>query len=549
MNSNRIVTFTVIAAAAAVTAIVGYAAYFDHKRRSDPGFRKELRRQQKKAHRLATNEAKTTVTSIPREDLLKALQELKKETIPTSAQEKEAYFSQNIGMAEQLCMQGDAFHLPAALSFYRALRVYPNPMELILLFQRMVPEPILKLVMEMWSHDPAHEKDKGYYDHFPKKDMNVSVKSAIMKVGENSPTKKDVLIITKDVEVGEVIYKEDPIITVLDPDLESVGSHCSQCLRKINPGVSIRLPDDPLQTSYCSQACQTKARLESYGILFGSEPPIPDTPPPSATDKKLRTKAQEELVSHLRKGKTAPLLVARLIAKQLAEEIANVSSNSVPNHSTSATSEKDYNLYDHIERLRYLALPVDDEETALLSQILKTSVPGLEQMLTSERYAIFKGKILYNAIGVCFGEGRDKPSSNTKSEDERTRTMYGTDRQTGSGLYLVSSYLAHSCSPSARPSFPEGTSTLHLIANHALKKGDELTIAYVDILQREGETTQEAHLRRRRELAHSWRFACTCRRCLEEISAGDESKVEIAVQRYGENNMDEPSLVDNDIQD
>lgn len=37
------------------------------------------------------------------------------------------------------------FQLPAALSFYRALRVYPSPVELIMIYQKTVPEPVFKV--------------------------------------------------------------------------------------------------------------------------------------------------------------------------------------------------------------------------------------------------------------------------------------------------------------------------------------------------------------------------------------------------------------------
>lgn len=45
------------------------------------------------------------------------------------------------------------FELPAALSFYRALRVYPSPVELIMIYQKTVPENVFKIVMEMTSLD------------------------------------------------------------------------------------------------------------------------------------------------------------------------------------------------------------------------------------------------------------------------------------------------------------------------------------------------------------------------------------------------------------
>jgi len=41
--------------------------------------------------------------------------------------------------------KGPAFFLPAAMAFYRALRVYPSPVELIVIYQKTIPEPVFKV--------------------------------------------------------------------------------------------------------------------------------------------------------------------------------------------------------------------------------------------------------------------------------------------------------------------------------------------------------------------------------------------------------------------
>ena len=123
---------------------------------------------------------------------------------------------------------------------------------------------------------------------------------------------------------------------------------------------------------------------------------------------------------------------------------------------------------------------------------------------------------------------------------EKTRTPYGTQRQIGSAIYTVSSYLNHSCQPSARPSFASGTSEMSIVASRDLKKGDELTIAFVDVNQHPNETTLDCRRRRRTELVRGWRFSCGCERCteeskLEDPSEGqqkDQSRVEDVVTKY-----------------
>ena len=44
-----------------------------------------------------------------------------------------------------LCSAGEDFRLPAALSFFRALRVYPSPVELIMIYEKTVPGPVFKV--------------------------------------------------------------------------------------------------------------------------------------------------------------------------------------------------------------------------------------------------------------------------------------------------------------------------------------------------------------------------------------------------------------------
>ena len=77
--------------------------------------------------------------------------------------------------------------------------------------------------------------------------------------------------------------------------------------------------------------------------------------------------------------------------------------------------------------------------------------------------------------------------------------------------------LSHSCDPSARISFSDGTNELELVATRPIKKGDELTIAWVDVAQHTDETSEQARRRRRVELARGWKFKCECERCVSEV--------------------------------
>ncbi|QRV72876.1 SET domain protein [Ceratobasidium sp. AG-Ba] len=409
--------------------------------------------------------------------------------------------------------------------------------------------------------------------------MNVKISNLPMKdksgkplENEGTPILRSALVSTKDIKEGDVIYKENAVVTALDLDLQALRTHCTHCMQEID--IPITVPDDPLEAVYCSTTCHMSSKAQSQNALFGLEPPLPlapeddDQKPKTDEELEARKKAQEDFIQLLRNtGATRPLLVARFVACMVAEQSAKLGAATPTSLSSKPPSPAEifglpepegddsaYSFHDHIERLRFLEIvenPAEIAEMEALKKVLQTAMEGLEGFV-GDRYALLKGKMAYNAIGVCINGGRDdKPLVTVRPEDvERTRTPYGTSRQSGSAFYRVSSYLSHSCAPNTRPEFTAGTAELYLIANRDIPAGTELTMAYVDVNQGPSETRLEARRRRRQELARGWRFACECERCLKELeegilkedekkdedenlNVGEGAKLEEAVMRYG----------------
>ncbi|KAG6868758.1 hypothetical protein C0993_011027 [Termitomyces sp. T159_Od127] len=569
LRATRVLAITGITL---LSGAIAYACYFDYKRRNDVEFRKNLRKDKKRVTKTIA-QSKESLQSVKIDGqpstVEEALEMIRKEEPPASAEAKERYFMDQIAMGEQLGARGPEYHLAAATCFYRSLRVYPSPMELIVIYEQTIPSPIFTLVVKMMNADvspftssssdqnlsdddgetssmsggppseaSSQEWDKvkqraeGYYEVFPPK----STKTRI-EVRDN----RKVLVVTEDIAVGDVIYKEQPVVTALDPDLQESGNYCAHCLRLIPSGTSVQLSKDvnPIKSTFCSKACLLSNRSQSHNLLFTLEPPLPPVlgQPLDAEAQAARQKAQETYVAFIKKEKRAvPVLLGRFIARQIAVETTKMSGLTKPASDFTDAEGSGYLLADHIERLRYLEMKPSEEECQVLVDVLQTALPGLEQFV-KEGHATLLGKITYNAFGVCFGEGRDdKPAPTVRPEDvEKTRTPYGTSRQVGTAFYTLSSYLAHSCTPNARPSFDSGTAELCLVASCDLKKGDELTIAYVDVNKREGETTIECRRRRRIELARGWRFACPCQRCIEEGKelSNEEKLVDATLERDG----------------
>ncbi|KAL1721677.1 hypothetical protein EV715DRAFT_248563 [Schizophyllum commune] len=440
-------------------------------------------------------------------------------------------------------------------------------MELIVIYQKTVPEPIFKLVTQMMDLDMT-SKIEGYFHHFPPKSFNVAIET---KASATMPGTRSMLVARKDIKAGEAIYKESPIVATLDHDLHEAGTHCNHCLRVIVDREAAVTTSDNFKSVFCSSDCQIAAKMQYQNLLFSLEPPLPPqmSLPLPEEQKEQRQAAQEALVSHLaahpeRTGSS--LVVAELVARQLALETEKMISAMMPGAAPKAPGGDftdaeggGYLLADHLERLRFLETEAPSEEVKLLSDVLAAALPGLEAFVTPERYATFLGKVAYNSFGVCYNGGRlDRPESYTL----KTRTPFGTSHQVGSAFYTVSSYLSHSCTPNARPSFdgesaaeanPDGTTELaidgsaelKLVATRDIAKGEELSVAFIDVAQ-----PLEA---RRAELQAGWKFACTCAKCKEEaeaaagegetveVPAEDASKLEPTMKRFEKTTEEVPA--------
>jgi import receptor subunit TOM20 len=146
-----------VSAAAIVAGVTAYAVYFDYKRRTDVDFRKELKKDRKRVKKsVAASEKDGLADSldVTPAALKEALQVIQNEEGPKNSGDKEAYFLTQVADGEQLTSQGPQFYLPAAMAFYRALRIYPNPVDLLGIYQKTITEPVFKLIVAMTNLDP-----------------------------------------------------------------------------------------------------------------------------------------------------------------------------------------------------------------------------------------------------------------------------------------------------------------------------------------------------------------------------------------------------------
>ena len=78
-----------------------YAAYFDYRRRNSAEFRRELRRSQRRQQRVEKDHAQASAHA-QKQAIKDAVDDAKEEGFPASAEEKEAYFLEQVQAGEIL---------------------------------------------------------------------------------------------------------------------------------------------------------------------------------------------------------------------------------------------------------------------------------------------------------------------------------------------------------------------------------------------------------------------------------------------------------------
>lgn len=82
-----------------------YAVYFDHKRRTNPEFRKALRRESRREARAAKEEVEAQGMQ-QKQAIKRVVQAAREEGFPTEVEDKEAYFMSEVARGESLCQDG-----------------------------------------------------------------------------------------------------------------------------------------------------------------------------------------------------------------------------------------------------------------------------------------------------------------------------------------------------------------------------------------------------------------------------------------------------------
>lgn len=137
-----------IATGLAAFGAIGYLVYFDYKRRHSSGFRKELRKkavkfdkEQEKAFQATKHQERAEI-----QELIET--SIQESPLPSGIQAREQFFITEVSRADELLNSNN--YIEAALAFYRALLVYPQPTDLLGFYEKSIkPASVLELVRTM----------------------------------------------------------------------------------------------------------------------------------------------------------------------------------------------------------------------------------------------------------------------------------------------------------------------------------------------------------------------------------------------------------------
>ncbi|EGD85146.1 hypothetical protein H112_08872 [Trichophyton rubrum D6] len=149
----RTSTIAAVSAGTIITGLLAYAIYFDYRRQSDPEFRRALKRDNRRMARAVRQENEAQGAQ-QMAKIRQAVADAKDEGFPADLEEREGFFMSQVAKGEGLCADSSS-HVEAAVAFYKALKVYPQPKDLIAIYDRTVPKDVLEILAEMVAMDPS----------------------------------------------------------------------------------------------------------------------------------------------------------------------------------------------------------------------------------------------------------------------------------------------------------------------------------------------------------------------------------------------------------
>ncbi|KAI8340792.1 hypothetical protein BC941DRAFT_371277 [Chlamydoabsidia padenii] len=448
-------TLGLVSTCVVVIAGITFVIYYDYQRRKNSTYPRKKSTEKRREIKQAVKRSKRDTLST----IQKVLDQVAQDEYPTLTEEKEAYFMNQVSQGESLVAKGETYYHDSVLPFYRALKVYPKPLDLIMMYQKTVPDAIFQMIISIMSLEQKKIQN-GFYEQFPPKSTFVKLDelpSLEAKDGDNKQSLRRGLVADKDIKAGNIIYTEVPLISALYPSFET--SHCHFCMKAITDDSNISCTNCT-NVNFCSIECEKQGQRLYHQFICTNDKFKPST-------------VGQVFADHCTKNNLKyPQMIARFLASMVEEEMNN-----------KQTDQQHYSSWDHIDRMRYLeSIPTEHtvQEIEMIKCVLANKVPGIDQFLTDDIYLMLRGKLAYNSYPIpSAGSG---VYNDQIGMDEQYRQLPGMDDKkiVGTGLYKISTYIGQSVDhPNVKIVFAENNNKLSVLATQDIKKGEELTTDYI----------------------------------------------------------------------
>lgn len=453
-----------------VSLTVGYAIYFDYKRRNDSSFRRKVKKDMKLLEKIAhvVPEPEPTLDDLqeridhthpqefPQFDSTGVDLQIE-EILMKPGPEREKIFYGLLLKGEGLVKTGNKQDMENGIQcFYKALCLLPNPTELLTILQNTIPPTVFKQLLQLIS-DTSMKRIITYFRSIIPEGSAIEIRPTETKInGQDIPMFS--IFAANDFHQYQVIYQESPIISVTSP-YNHTSECCDNCYTRITKE---RVSCIKCHAQYCSDACLSNASNTYHPLLCSDSP----------TKELFDYSVDHPYV----------LLVARYMSTIFLEQLKAIKSLS-----QGTSYDPTNSIVSHFEYMRYYGQTpssLDEKEAAIIRHVFKGHVPELEESLSTERYAAVKYRLMSTCVQFPLQASNNSISFGSISINDNDESCKETLKHQDSiqciALFKCSGHIGQSKESNVVIS-QSSNNMISIIASKDISKGDELTLSYFSL--------------------------------------------------------------------
>ena len=505
----------------AAVGVLGYAFYFDYRRRNDAAFRERLEQDKSEANRKETEKVpeseepannpkkkKDKKKKVKIEELAEveeapgmmpggtasdlnamlmenqAFVDLSIEELRTlSADDQQKTFYSLLVKGEVLMSSGEAGRKKCVDYFVKAALLAPNPVDVLTAFNQTLTQDVYRQVIAKFS-ETGIKKRQSYLDQIVSGQNNFKF---VMRPMESQNIDDELEwnpVAIRDIPGGTELLRESPDIAQVNEERDP-AERCEKCLKRISGQVfhcdGCGLGD------YCSLDCRNAAMTSMHLFVCSA----------------LKPEAAKSYATYLTatQGRLIPRLMLRYLSLLLSEELKSKGSN--PSNT--------FLHYDHLRPILREPTKQDRREAQMLRDLFCITDPNMGDFLKDEIYACMKATVMGHAFGIPSKEYEDLQVS-IEAGSEPVRLAGDTKYASLIGLYHTLAHLPHSCKANCEVYSPDGFNMV-LRTTKNVKKGEHLSISYAKFDPSLGNKTRHELLMKR------FYYDCSCSLCEEGLKS------------------------------